>query len=174
MSNLLYQATVPVFEQTLGALEAIIDKASAHAAAHKIDPAVLLACRLRPDMLPLVRQMQIVADNAKNMTARLAGVEAPRFEDNEASFEEIKARIKKTLDFIRGVSAEAIGAGENRQIVFPLGPNKMKMNGPDYIFHFALPNFYFHLTTAYAILRHNGVELGKRDFLGAVAGIAPA
>jgi hypothetical protein len=108
------------------------------------------------------------------MTARLAGVEPPRFEDNEASFDEIKARIKKTLAYIATVDANAIESGADREIVFPLGPNKMKMKGADYIFHFALPNFYFHLTTAYAILRHNGLEIGKRDFLGAVVGVSPA
>lgn len=174
MTSLLYQATVPVFEQTLGALDAILDKASAYAAERKVDPAVLLASRLRPDMLPFVSQIQIVCDGAKNMTARLAGVAPPKFEDNEASFGDIKARIKNTLDFIRSVAPSDIGAGEDREIVFPLGPNKMKMKGADYIFHFALPNFYFHFTTAYAILRHNGIEIGKRDFLGAVAGISPA
>ena len=174
MSNLLYQATVPVFAQTLGALDAILDKAVAYAAAHKIDPAVLLAARLRPDMLAFVRQTQIVCDNAKNMTARLAGVEPPRFEDNEASFDEIKARIKKTLDYIGSIASEDVEGGKDREIVFPLGPNKMRMKGSDYIFHFALPNFYFHLTTAYGILRHNGVDIGKRDFLGAVVGISPA
>ena len=174
MSTLLYQATVPVFQQTLGALEAIIEKTVAHAAAHKIDSAVLLGCRLRPDMLPFVRQCQIVCDNAKNMAARLAGVEPPRFEDNEASFDDIKARIRKTLDYIATVNAEDIEAGADREIVFPVGPNKMKMKGMDYIFHFALPNFYFHFTTAYGILRHNGVDIGKRDFLGAVVGISPA
>lgn len=174
MSTLLHQATIPVFEQTLGALDAIIDKASAYAAAHMIDPAVLLAARLRPDMLPFVRQTQIVCDGAKNMAARLAGVEPPKFEDDEASFEDIKARIKKTLDYVRSVDSHDIDAGEKREIVFPVGPNKMKMKGADYIFHFALPNYYFHLTTAYDILRHNGVDLGKRDFLGAVLGISPA
>jgi hypothetical protein len=174
MSALLYQATVPVFVQILGALDAIVDKAAAHAAERKIDPAVLLGCRLRPDMLPFVRQTQIVCDNAKNMTGRLAGGEVPRFEDNEASFEDIKARIKKTLDYIASVDAAAIEAGADREIVFPIGPNKMKMKGADYIFHFALPNFYFHFTTAYGILRHNGVEIGKRDFLGAVQGVSPA
>ena len=174
MTSLLYQATVPVFEQTLGALDAILDKAGAYAADRKVDPAVLLASRLRPDMLPFVRQIQIVCDGAKNMAARLAGVEAPRFEDNEASFDDIKARIKRTLDFVRSIAPGDIGAGEDREIVFPLGPNKMKMKGADYIFHFALPNFYFHFTTAYAILRHNGIEIGKRDFLGAVVGISPA
>ena len=174
MSALLYQATVPVFVQILGALDAIVDKAAAHAAERKIDPAVLLGSRLRPDMLPFVRQTQIVCDNAKNMTGRLAGGEVPRFEDNEASFDDIKARIKKTLDYIASVDAAAIEAGADREIVCPIGPNKMKMKGADYIFHFALPNFYFHFTTAYGILRHNGVEIGKRDFLGAVQGVSPA
>jgi hypothetical protein len=174
MSTLLYQATVPVFLQCLGALDAIVDKAAAHAATHKIDPAVLLASRLRPDMLPFVRQTQIVCDGAKNMTARLAGAEPPKFDDNEASFADIQARIKKTLDYIGGVDSHDVEAGENREIVFPVGPSKMRMKGADYIFHFALPNFYFHLTTAYGILRHNGVDIGKRDFLGAVAGISPA
>jgi hypothetical protein len=174
MSTLLYQATVPVFVQTLEALSAIVDKASAYAEARKIDPAVMLGSRLRPDMLPLVRQMQIVCDNAKNMAGRLAGGEVPKFEDNETSFDDIKARIKKTLDYVRTVNSKDIEAGETREIVFPIGPNKMKMKGADYIFHFALPNFYFHLTTAYAILRHNGVEIGKRDYLGAVVGVSPA
>lgn len=174
MSSMLYQATVPVFERALGALEAIFVKAAAHAAERKIDPAVLLAARLRPDMLPLLRQSQIACDHAKFMAARLAGVEAPKFDDSEASFEEIGARIRKTLDFVRGVSAEAIGAGAERDVVFPIGPNRMTMKGADYVFHFAMPNFYFHLTTAYDILRFSGVELGKRDFLGAVPGVAPA
>jgi hypothetical protein len=174
MSNLLYQATVPVFVQALGSLDAILEKASAYAEAHKIDPTVLLGSRLRPDMLPLVRQTQIVCDNAKNMVGRLAGGEVPRFEDNEATFADIKARIKKTLDYINRVRPEDVEAGETREIVFPIGPTKMKMKGSDYIFHFALPNFYFHLTTAYGILRHNGVELGKRDYLGAVVGVSPA
>jgi uncharacterized protein len=174
MPSLLYQATIPVFEQTLAALDAFIDKASAYAAAHKIEPSVLLAARLRPDMLPFVRQTQIVCDGAKNMTARVAGVEPPRFEDNEASFDDIKARIKKTRDYLRTVNSGDIDAGENREIVFPLGPNKMRMKGADYVFHFALLNYYFHLTTAYDILRYCGVDIGKRDFLGAVPGISPA
>ena len=174
MPSLLYQATFPVFEQTLAALDAFVDKANAHAAAHKIEPSVLLAARLRPDMLPFVRQVQIACDGAKNAMARVAGGEAPKFEDNEASFEEIKARIKKTRDFLQSLSASDIDAGENREIVFPLGPNKMKMKGADYIFHFALLNYYFHLTTAYDILRYSGVDLGKRDFLGAVPRISPA
>ena len=174
MSSMLYQATVPVFERALGALEAILVKASAYAAERKIDPAVLLAARLRADMLPLVRQTLIACDHAKFMAARLARVEAPKFDDTETTFEEIGARIRKTLEFVRGVSPEAIEAGATREVVFPLGPTRMKMKGADYVFHFAMPNFYFHLTTAYDILRFNGVEIGKRDFLGAVQGIAPA
>lgn len=174
MPTLLYQATVPLFEQTLAALDAILDKAGAHAAAHKIDPGVLMAARLRPDMLPFIRQTQIVCDGAKNMAARLAGVEAPKFADEEVSFDDLKARIKKTRDYIRGIAPGDIDAGANRQIVFPLGPNKMKMNGADYVFQFALLNYLFHFTTAYDILRHNGVDVGKRDFLGAVSGMSPA
>ncbi len=174
MPSLLHHATIPVFEQTLAALDAIVDKASAHAAARKIDPSALLGARLRPDMLPFVRPTQIVCDGAKNMAARAAGLEPPRFEDNESSFDDIKARIKKTRDYLQTVDSREVDAGENREIVFPLGPNKMKMKGADYIFHFALPNYYFHLTTAYDILRYCGVDLGKRDFLGAVPGISPA
>ena len=125
-------------------------------------------------MLPFVRQTQIFCDGAKNASARLANVEPPKMEDTEASFEDIKARIQKTLDFIKSLKAADIDAAADREVVFPVGPNKMKMKGADYVFHFALPNYYFHLTTAYGILRHNGLDIGKRDFLGAVAGISPA
>ena len=130
--------------------------------------------RLRPDMLPFVRQVQIFCDNAKNTSSRLAGVEAPRMEDNEASLEELKARIEKTLDYIKSLDRAAVDHGAGREIVFPLGPNKMKMQGANYLLHFALPNYYFHLTTAYDLLRYAGVDIGKRDFLGAVPGISPA
>lgn len=170
MSNALFQATVPVFEQLLTSLSAIVDKAIAHAAARKIDPAVLVSARLYPDMLPFVRQTQIACDHAKHVAGRLSGGEAPRFEDNEASFEDIKARIAKTLDYIRTVSAAAIDAGADREITIPLGGRTMKMKGADYVNHYALPNFYFHCTTAYDILRHNGLEIGKRDFIGAPRG----
>jgi uncharacterized protein len=170
MSNALYQATIPVFEQLLTALSAIVEKAIAHAAAHKIDPAVLVSARLYPDMLPFVRQTQIACDHAKHVAGRLSGDEAPRFGDNEASLEDIKARIAKTLDYIRTVSAAAIDAGADREITIPLGDRIMKMKGADYVNHYALPNFYFHCTTAYDILRHNGVEIGKRDFIGAPRG----
>jgi hypothetical protein len=174
MSTSIYEATIPVFEQLLNALAKIVDKAAAHTDERKIDPAVLLSSRLRPDMFPLVRQVQTLCDQAKNLGARLAGVEPPRFEDNEASFEEVKARIAKTLDYVRSLDQHAIEAGADRIVIFPLGPNKMKMKGADYALHFALPNFYFHLATAYGILRHNGLEIGKRDFMGAVPGISPA
>ena len=168
MSLSLYQASVPVYQRCLNAFSAILDKAAAHAAAHKIDPAVLLTSRLRPDMLALTRQVQIFCDSAKNTPARLAGVELLKLEDNETTIDELKARIQKTLDFIKTVPAGAIDAGGDKEIVFPVGPNKMKMKGDEFLLHFALPNFYFHLTTAYAILRHCGVAIGKPDYLGAV------
>lgn len=169
----LYQSSVPVFERALSAFLPIIDKAAAHAVAHKVDPSVYLATRLRPDMLPFVRQTQIFCDGAKNASARLANVEPPKMEDTEASFDDIKARIQKTLDFIKTLKAAEIDAAADREVIFPVGPNKMKMKGGDYLLHFALPNFYFHLTTAYALLRFNGVDVVKRDFLGAIPAIAP-
>jgi len=170
----LYQSSVPVFERCLNAFLGILDKGAAHALAHKVDPSVYLATRLRPDMLAFARQVQIFCDNAKNVSARLAAVEPPKMEDVEASFDELKARIHKTLDFLKTLKAADIDGAANREVVFPIGPNKMKMKGGDYLLHFALPNFYFHLTTAYDILRFNGAEIGKRDYLGAIPGIAPA
>jgi hypothetical protein len=161
------KVAIPTLEIGLNALAAILDKADAYAAAKKIDPAVLLASRLAPDMFALTRQIQVVTDQAKNGSARLAGVEPPRFEDNETTLEQLKARIAKTLAFLKTLDAAKIDASTEREITFPLGPtNKGHMNGADYLTHFVLPNFYFHLSAAYAILRHNGVEVGKRDFLG--------
>ena len=174
MSISTYQASVPVFERNLKALDAVLDKAAAYAEARKFDPAIYITTRLRPDMLPFARQVQIACDNAKNASARIAGVEAPRYEDNEATLEELKARIEKTLAFLAGIDSKAFDGAAERDIVFPLGPNKMKMKGDDYLLHFVMPNFYFHVTTAYAILRQSGVEIGKRDFLGQVPGISPA
>jgi hypothetical protein len=174
MSLSVYQSAIPVFEVALSAFSAILDKAAAHAAARKFDPSVYLTMRLRPDMLAFVRQVQIFCDNAKNGSARLAGVQAPLFADDEASLDALKARIQKTLDFLKTIDAKAIEEGADREIVFAVGPNKMKMQGANYLLHWALPNFYFHLTTAYDILRYADVEIGKRDFLGAVPGIAPA
>ena len=170
----IYDATIPVFEQLLNALSGVIDKAKAHAEARKIDPAALTAGRLRPDMFHFVRQVQIACDWAKNAGGRLAGVEPPKFEDNETTFDELKARIAKTLEYLRSIKRQDIEASADRMIVFPFRNDKMKMKGSDYAFHLALPNFYFHVTTAYAILRHNGVELGKRDFIGVPPGISAA
>jgi hypothetical protein len=170
----IYDATIPVFEQFLGSLSAIIDKAKTQAETRKIDPAVLTVARLRPDMLPFVKQVQIACDWAKNVGGRLAGGEPPKFEDDETSFDDLKARIAKTLEYLRTLKRADIDAGAERTVVFPLGQNKMKMKGSDYAFHLAMPNFYFHVTTAYGILRHNGVELGKRDFMGVTPGVSPA
>ena len=165
----LSEASLPVFEIGLAALSALLDKAAEYAAAKKIDPAVLLNCRLFPDMFPLVRQVQIMTDQVKNGTARLAGVEPPRFEDNETTIEELKARLAKTAAYLKTLDPKQVDAGGDREITFPLGPtNKGHMRGADYLHHFVLPNFYFHRTAAYAILRHCGVEIGKRDFIGAI------
>jgi hypothetical protein len=170
MSLSVYQSSVPVFERSLNAFTAILDKAAAHAAASKFDPAIYMTMRLRPDMFALARQTQAFCDHAKNGSARLAGAEAPRFEDNEASLDELKARVKKTLDVLAGLDAKAIDAGAEREIIIPLGQRKAKMIGANYLLHYALPNFYFHLTTAYDILRYAGVAIGKRDYMGAVPG----
>ncbi len=162
------QASLPVFEIGLNALSGVLDKAAGYAAAKKIDPAVLLGWRLAPDMFALARQVQVACDQAKNGAARLAGAEPPKFEDTETSIDQLKGRIAKTLAYIKGLDAKAIDASPDREITFPLGPNKSQMKGGDFLDHFVLPNFYFHLTAAYAIVRHCGVELGKRDFLGAI------
>jgi uncharacterized protein len=166
MSISMYDASVPVFRQMLDSLSAILDKAEAHAAARKIEPAVFLQARLFPDMFPLTRQVQIAADFAKGGCARLAGVEVPRYEDTEQSFAELRQRIAKTLTFIDGLPRDAIEHSEERDITLTVAGNPMEFKGQPYLLHWALTNFYFHATTAYAILRHNGVELGKRDFLG--------
>jgi hypothetical protein len=167
MSISMYDASVPVFRQMLNSLSAILDKAEAHAAGRKIDPAALLQARLYPDMFPLTRQVQIAADFAKGSCARLAGVEVPRYEDTEQGFGELKQRIAKTLAFIDGLPREAIEHSEERDIVLTVAGQQMQFKGQEYLLHWTLCNFYFHATTAYAILRHNGVELGKRDFIGA-------
>ena len=174
MTLSVHHASVSCFEVTLNAFSGILDKAVAHAEAKKVDPAVYLNLRLRPDMLPLVRQVQIFCDNAKNGAARLAGVEAPKFEDNETSFPELQARIARTLDFLASLDREEVDHGAGREIVFPVGPGRMKMRGANYLLHYLLPNFYFHVTTAYDLLRYAGVDIGKRDYLGAIPGIAPA
>jgi hypothetical protein len=167
MTISMYQASVPVFQRMLTALDAILDKAAADGEKRKIDPAVLVAARLAPDMYPLSRQAQIATDHAKGCSARLAGLPVPSFEDTEKTFPELKARIAKTLDFIAGVKPEQIDGSETRDISLKLGPRELHFKGQEYRLFVALPNFYFHVTTAFAILRHNGVPIGKLDFLGA-------
>lgn len=162
----MYQASVPVFRQILGALSAILDKADAYAAERKIDPTVLLNTRLFPDMFPLVRQVQIACDQAKGCAARLAGAAVPSYEDNEASIADLKARIAKTLAFAEGFTPAQIDGTEERPVTIKLRSGELNFSGQDYLLKFVLPNFYFHATTAYDILRQCGVPLGKRDFLG--------
>jgi hypothetical protein len=155
-----------LFSNTLGNLSAILDKGFANATARKIDPGVLLASRLAPDMLPLTRQVQIACDIAKNSVARLAAVEPRRFEDNETSFEQLRARIATTIDYIKSIPASALEGSEERDIKVPAGGDRtLEFKGLEYLQRWAIPNVLFHVTTAYDILRHNGVELGKRDFL---------
>ncbi len=169
MPSSLSQASIPVFEIGLNALSGVLDKAAAFAAGKKIDPAVLLRSRLTPDMFDLARQVQVATDQARRGAARLAGAEPPSYEDNETTIDQLKARIGKTVAYLKTLDPKEIDAAAGREITFPLGgPNKGQMKGDDYLNHFVLPNFYFHLTAAYAILRHCGVDIGKRDFLGAI------
>jgi hypothetical protein len=167
MSLSMHQASVPVFTRMFGNLDAILDKAAADAEARKIDMAVLLNARLAPDMHPLTRQIQIASDAAKGCVARLAGVEAPSFPDTETTLAEVKERIAKTVAYVQSVGADKIDGSEAREIVLKFPGGEFKFTGQDFLLGFALPNFFFHVTTAYAILRHNGVPVGKRDFLGA-------
>ena len=165
MSISMYKASIPVFLQILAAQSSIIDKAAAHAAARKIEPSVLLNARLYPDMYPFVRQVQITSDTAKGAAGRLAGVDRPVYPDTEASFDELKARVAKTVAFLKGLKPEQIDGSETRDITLQIGDRTMPFKGEGYLLSFALPNFFFHATTAYAILRQCGVELGKRDFM---------
>ena len=166
MAISMYQISVPLFLKTLGNLSALLDKGAAFAEAKKVDPAVLLGYRLAPDMLNFTSQVQIAADHAKRASARLAGVEPPAYEDNEASFAELKARIEKTVAFINTLKAAQFEGAESREITLKIGGNNKTLTGQTYFLHNALPNFFFHTTTAYAILRHCGVEIGKKDFIG--------
>ena len=168
MSLSMYQASIPAFVKMLNNLSAIMDKAEAHAENRDIDPEVLLNYRLAPDMLPLVRQIQVAADLAKGASARLAGVEVPKHDDTEKTFGELKARLAKTLAFVQSFKPTDIDGSEDRDINLKLGEHTMSFKGQPYLVHFVLPNFYFHCTTAYDILRHCGVELGKRDFVGTI------
>ena len=166
MTVSMYDISVPVFSRTLQSLSGILDKAIAYAEAKKFDGKVLVESRLFPDMFPLSRQVQIACDFAKGCSARLAGIEPPKYEDNEATLEELKARVKKTLDFIGTIKPQQLQGSETRTITHEMRVQTLKMPGLQYLTGFALPNFYFHATTAYALLRHNGLELGKRDFIG--------
>ena len=168
MSLSMHQASIPAFVQMLNSLSAILDKAEAHAENRKIDPEVLLNYWLAPDMLPFVRQIQIAADLAKGAAARLAGVEVPKHDDTEKTFADLKARLAKTVAFVQSFKPSEIDGSEDRDITLTLGEHTMSFKGQPYLVHFVLPNFYFHCTTAYDILRHGGVELGKRDFIGAI------
>ncbi|MBL9099248.1 MAG: DUF1993 domain-containing protein [Alphaproteobacteria bacterium] len=168
MSLNIYQASVPAFLQTLNALSGILTKAAAYAEAKKIDPSVLVNARLAPDMFPLARQIQIATDHAKGASARLAGVEVPSYADTETTFADLQARITKTADFIKGLKPAQFEGGDTREVTLKIAGQEMKFKGATYLSHFAFPNFYFHATTAYAILRHNGVDVGKRDFIGSI------
>jgi hypothetical protein len=165
MALSMYQASVPVFVKYLNGMSRVLDKAAPLVEARKIDPAVLAGLRLYPDMLPFAKQIQIASDNAKGPVARLAGIDVPKFEDTETTLSEFKARIAKTIDFVQSVKPAQIEGSEDRTIVLPIGQNKIEFKGADYLTTFALPNFFFHVTTAYNILRHIGVEIGKRDYM---------
>jgi hypothetical protein len=166
MSISMHSASVPIFVRMLGNINAWLDKAEAHAAAKKFEPSVYLSARLAPDMLSFTRQIQIASDSAKFGIARLAGIEAPKFEDNEASFADLRERIRKTIEFIQSVPAAQIDGTEEKDITVPRRAGPVVMKGEFYLKHFVMPNVFFHVTTTYALLRHNGVELGKNDYLG--------
>jgi hypothetical protein len=165
MSTALYNASVPVFRQMLSALSSIIDKTMVHAEAKKIDQAVYATARLYPDMFPFSRQIGVATDFAKGASARLAGIEVPKFEDTEVTLSDLKARLQKTLDFIATLKPAQFDGAETRDITIQLRAGPTVFKGQPYLLHYALPNFYFHTTTAYAILRHNGIEIGKPDFI---------
>lgn len=167
MQQPLYHASIPVFRQMLSALSDVLAKAATHAAERKIDPQALLQARLFPDMFPLLRQVQIATDFARSVGARLAGVEVPSVADSEQTFDDLQQRITATLAFIDGLDAAAFEGSEQRAIVLRPGtPKERTLSGQAYLLSYGLPQFFFHVTTAYALLRHNGVEIGKRDYMG--------
>jgi hypothetical protein len=168
MALTMHSASVPIFVRMLGNLVTWLDKAEAHATAKKFESSVYLTARFAPDMLPLPQQIQIACDAAKFCVARLAGVEAPPFADDEKSIADLRQRVMKTIDYVQSVPADKIIGSDARQITVPRRAGALTMTGEAYLKHFAMPNFYFHVTTTYALLRSNGVELGKTDFLGAV------
>jgi hypothetical protein len=162
----MHGMSAAMFTQALTQLHHILEKAVAHAKARNYDPDVLAAARLAPDMFALNRQVQLTCDFAKNSVARLAGIDPPKFEDNETTMEQLKARVAKTLEYLKTVAPEALDGSETRDIKIPLRNRTLEMKGLPFLQGWALPNFYFHYTTSYDILRHNGVEVGKSDFLG--------
>ncbi len=166
MNISMYQASVPVFSRALNNLAAILEKAAAQAEAKKIDPAVLIGYRLYPDMLPLARQIHIATDGAKGGVARLAGVEPPKYEDNEASFPDLIARLRKTVAYLESIKPEQIDGSEDKTVTWKTQTTTRSMQGMPYLLSHVTPNVYFHVTTAYDILRHCGIEIGKQDFLG--------
>lgn len=166
MSFDIHRASIPVFAASLGNLKAILRKGEAHAEARKIEPQVLLSARLFPDMFPLTKQVQIATDMVKGGAARLAGIDVPSYADNETTFGDLYARLDKTIGFVNTVKPEQLHGAAERTIALKAGPNTLNFTGSDYLLNFVLPNMYFHIATAYALLRHNGVEIGKGDFLG--------
>ena len=163
----MYSASVPVFTQMLGGLSGVLAKAQAHVEDKKLDPAALLQARLFPDMFPLLRQVQVACDFAKSVTARLAGAEVPKHDDTEQSFADLQARIASVLAFIQGLDMAQFDAAASREVVSQAGtPKEKRFTGQVYLLHYGMPHFYFHVTTAYSILRHNGVEVGKKDYVG--------
>ena len=166
MTISMYQASVPAFVRSLNNLAAILEKAAAHAQARKIDEAVLLGSRLFPDMFPLARQVQLVSDTAKSGAGRLAGAEFPAYEDKEATFQELLQRIRNTVTYLQTLRPEQIDGSEDRTVSWTTRSGTKSMQGLPYLMNHVLPNVHFHVTTAYAILRHNGIEIGKKDFLG--------
>ena len=166
MNISMYQASVPRFVNILGNLSNILDKAQAHVDAKKLDPATLTSYRLFPDMLPMTKQIQIACDTAKGVVARLAGMEIPAYEDNEQTLADLKARVARTIAFVQTLTPGQIDGTEDKDIVIKRGDKETRYKGMQFLLGHALPNFYFHVTTAYNILRHNGIEIGKRDYLG--------
>ena len=167
MSITMHSASVPIFVRMLANVNDWLGKAETHASAKKFDSSVYLSARLAPDMLTFTKQIQIACDTAKFCVARLAGVESPKFEDNETTITELRERIDATIAYVKSVPAAQIDGSEEKDITIPRRDGSTIMKGEAYLKHFALPNFFFHVTTAYALLRHNGVEIGKMDYLGA-------
>jgi uncharacterized protein len=168
MKDGMYSSSVQVFLRCLNAMDAVLDKGAAFAEAKKVDMGVLLGMRLAPDMFPLLRQVQLVSDFAKGISARLAGVDNPKYEDNETTLPQLKDRLARTREFLKALTPAQFAEAATRTVAFKAGGRDMSFDGQTYLLHYGLPNFYFHLTAAYAILRHAGVDLGKRDFIGSV------